>query len=107
MNKDKLPSIREAAILTILINGERYGREIRKEYEERTGQKMLLGTLYVLLSRMEREGLVRSRAGEATKMRGDNRRRYFQIDGGGREALAAFEEYLMSAMRGRLQWICT
>ena len=40
MNKDKLPTNREAVILDIVINVEHAGRDIRNEYESRTNTKM-------------------------------------------------------------------
>ena len=105
MNRDKIPSCREAAILAILLNGERYGREIRNEYEKRTNTKMSLGTLYVILSRMEGSLVTSEMRKEAMDIRRDNRRKYFRITGGGREAMAKFEQYVVGAMKERVQWI--
>lgn len=104
MNDMKMPSQREAAILSILINGERYGREIRSEYEERTNRRLPLGALYVTLSRMEDSGLVESRMGESVHERGGNRRKYFKMTGLGERALAAFENDVIRALRGRAAW---
>jgi DNA-binding PadR family transcriptional regulator len=98
MTDVKLPSQREAAILSILINGEKYGREIRNEYEERTGRSLPLGALYVTLSRMEDGGLVNSRMGESVHERGGNRRKYFKMTGLGEHALSAFEAYIAGAL---------
>ena len=91
MAKTKTPTTREAAILSILINGERYGRQVRDEYEDRMQRKMPLGSLYVTLDRMEDAGFVTSRMGDASPRRGDNRRKYFKITGAGRRALNEFE----------------
>lgn len=89
--REKLPSWREAVILSILINGERYGREIRNEYEKRTEKKMPLGSLYTTLTRMENYGFVDSRLGESCHERGGNRRKYFKMTGLGERALNAYE----------------
>lgn len=98
MSDVKMPSQREAVILSIIINGEKYGREIRNEYEERTSRKLPLGSLYVTLSRMEDSGLVDSRMGDSVHERGGNRRKYFSITGLGERALSAFEAYVTGGL---------
>lgn len=100
MAKERLPSQRQAIILSILINGEKYGREIRNEYEERTHRKMPLGSLYTTLSRMEGYGFVKSRMGESAHERGGNRRKYFEITGAGQRAFDAFEMLVNKAILG-------
>ncbi len=82
---------REAAILSILLHQERYGLEIRDEYQKRVGKNLPLGSLYVTLNRMEekKKGLIRSRLGESSHDRGGNRRKYFKITGKGERALLA------------------
>lgn len=104
MNDRKMPSQREAAILSILINGEKYGLEIRNEYEDRTERQLPLGALYVALSRMEDSGLIESRMGESVHERGGNRRKYFKMTGLGERALAAFENHIIKALGGRVAW---
>ncbi len=81
--RTRLPNYREAVILGILINGEKYGREIRNEYERRTGEGMPLGSLYTTLHRMEKKGFVESRMGESVPQRRGNRRKYFEITAAG------------------------
>ena len=100
MAKERLPSQRQAIILSILINGEKYGREIRNEYEERTHRKMPLGSLYTTLSRMEGYGFVKSRMGESAHERGGNRRKYFEITGAGQRAFNAFEMFVSKVISG-------
>jgi PadR family transcriptional regulator, regulatory protein PadR len=104
MSDVRIPSQREAAILSILINGEKYGREIRNQYEERTERQLPLGALYVTLSRMEDSGLIESRMGESVHERGGNRRKYFKMTGLGERALAAYDAYILAAHGGRLAW---
>jgi DNA-binding PadR family transcriptional regulator len=106
MNKRlMMPSPREAAFLDILTNGKRYGREIRDEYRERTGQGVSLAAVYVTLARMERSDLIVPSMGESTPDRGGHRRRYYEITGLGERLLRSFEEYVSSATGGRLRWI--
>lgn len=97
--KEKLPSQCQAIILSILISGEKYGREIRNVYEEQTHRKMPLGSLYTTLSRMETYGFVKSRLGESTHERGGNRRKYFRITASGKQALYAFAGFVTEAVR--------
>ena len=99
MEKIKLPSQREAVILASLINGEKYGREIRNAYEHETKRKMPLGSLYVVLGRMEdKYGFIKSRMGESGHKYGGNRRKYFKITGLGETALRAYEMLPLKAI---------
>lgn len=100
MKKEKFASQRQAVILSILVNGEKYGREIRNDYEKRTGRKMPFGSLYTTLTRMETYGFIKSRLGESTHERGGNRRKYFEITANGQQALYAFELFMNNALRG-------
>lgn len=93
MIKERLPSQRQVQILDILINGRRYGREIRNEYENRTGRILPLGLLYTTLTRMETYGFVTSSMGEPSHERGGNRRKYFEITGPGQGSLDALERF--------------
>ena len=103
MKREKLPSHRQAVIMSILINGKKYGREIRNEYESLTGQKMPLGSLYTTFMRMEMYGFIRSWLGESTNERGGNRRKYFEIKAAGERALDAFDLFVKTAITGRLR----
>ncbi len=94
-----MPSKREAVILAILINGDKYGRQIRNEYEKRTSQILPLGSLYTTLMRMENIGFIKSRVGKPIADRGGNRPRYFSITGLGQRALDSFEIFI-NAVKG-------
>jgi len=74
-----LPNGRELVILSILMNGEKYGREIRTEVEKRTKKSFAIGSLYTTLDRMEEKGLIKSREGEALPGYAGNRRRYYRL----------------------------
>jgi PadR family transcriptional regulator len=100
--KEKLLTRREAVILSILIDGEKYGREIRNQYEERARRKMPLGSLYTTLSRMETHGFIESRTGESTHGRGGNRRKYFRITASGHRAFSDLEIFFGNVMGRRL-----
>ena len=103
MNKDKLPTNREAVILDILTNGERAGRDIRDEYEARTDTRMPLGSLYATLTRMETTGFVESRTGDTKSERRGYPRKFFSITGTGERALNAYQTFIMNAFGGAFQ----
>ena len=96
MSTSSMPSEREAIVLAILLNRERYGREIRDEYQSRSGRSMPLGSLYVTLTRMEDKDFLLSRDGATTHERGGNRRKYFRLSAKGRRALQQYEIRLTS-----------
>ena len=81
-----------AALLRLRDNA--YGVTIRREIAERTGRDVTIGAVYATLDRLERKGLVSSRAGEPTRERGGRAKRYFKIEGPGAKALN--ESYRMS-----------
>ncbi len=82
----KFATQREAVILSILLNGERFGREIRDEYEKRTEEAMPVGSLYTTLERMEEYGYLASREGEPSDVRNSHKRRYFRLTALGSQA---------------------
>lgn len=79
--------MREMTILSILINGEKYGLQLRREFEKRAPKGLPLGSLYVTMDRMEEAGFVTSRVGESLAELGGNRRKYFKISAKGTRAL--------------------
>ena len=83
VKKVPLPNQREGIILSILVLGEKYGREIRNDYETRTKHEMPLGSLYVTLDRMEGKGFISSRLSDTESIRGGNRRKYFKLTASG------------------------
>ena len=77
------PSTREAELMAVLIAGEKYGREVRDLYEQRSRRAMPLGSLYTTLDRMEDAGFVTSRLGDPGPDRGGNRRKYYKLTANG------------------------
>ena len=87
----KIRTTREAQLLSILINGEKYGLEIRDEYRKRTNEDLPLGSLYVTLDRMEEKGFVKTWMGESVHESGGNRRKYFKLTASGQTAIRDYE----------------
>lgn len=63
------------------------GPAIRDEVESRTGREMTLSAIYVTLVRLEKKGLVSSRLGDPTPVRGGKARRWFTVEPSGIRAL--------------------
>jgi len=91
---DKL-TLNELKVLSTLLVGEKYGLEITKSMEEEMDIKFSLGTIYNLLYRMEEEGYIKSKRGEATSVRGGNRRKYYKLTGLGQTVVKQEIQSLM------------
>jgi PadR family transcriptional regulator PadR len=84
------PGAFEQLVLLALLHlgPDAYGMTVRREIETRTGRAIALGAVYATLDRLERKGLVSSRAGaDAPPERAGRARRYFRIEPAGRRAL--------------------
>ncbi|MEM9766491.1 MAG: PadR family transcriptional regulator, partial [Cyanobacteria bacterium P01_D01_bin.71] len=89
---DKIPSLSalEEDILTVLLGQELYGLQICRAIEAASegNQTLKIGSLYPLLHRLEKKGLITSRMdNSALQDRGGNRRKYYRILGKGALAL--------------------
>ena len=74
----------EYCVLALLRNGERYGFEIVRTLAQVDGMVTSEGTIYPLLSRLRREGLVTTTWRESDV---GPPRRYYVLTGAGRRAL--------------------
>ena len=75
-----LGEFEEVVLLTVaILNGEAYGVAIIDEMEKRLDRKVSIGALQTVLRRLEKKGLLSSAFGEATKIRGGKRKRYFTV----------------------------
>jgi PadR family transcriptional regulator, regulatory protein PadR len=98
----------EQRILFALIHlgTDAYGVTIRGEIEDRTGRAVSAGALYTALDRLEQRGMVTSRLGDPTPMRGGKRKRLYTVEPAGERALAAIYEsmrLMASGLRSRLR----
>jgi PadR family transcriptional regulator PadR len=71
----------------IALEDEAYGANIRREIEERTGRTVSAGSVYTILDRLERRGLVSSEIGAPTAARGGRRRKNYRIETAGARLL--------------------
>ena len=90
-SKDRVLSNSELMILLAVMWRARdaYGVSVRDEIESRTGRKMTFGVLYTILTRLEQEGLLTSRDGEATPERGGRAKKYFSVTAKGQRTMQA------------------
>ena len=87
---DFLGEFEQMVLLAVLREeGDGYGMSIRREIEGRAGRDVSIGAVYATLDRLEQKGLVASREGEATPVRGGRARRHFEVTPEGASALRA------------------
>ena len=84
--KELVAASTEPLILSLLSRGESYGYALIQEVKRLSGDKIEWtdGMLYPVLHRMEREGWIESRWGEAENGR---KRKYYSLKKDGRNAL--------------------
>ena len=88
-----LGEFEEIVMLTVgILNGEAYGVSIINEIENRLHRNVSLGAIQTVLKRLEDKKLVSSAFGEATKMRGGKRKRYYSLTTAGKTALRETKE---------------
>jgi PadR family transcriptional regulator PadR len=76
-------------VLALLFDEERYGFDLVRSLAETDGMVTSEGTIYPLLSRLRRDGLVETTWRESTS---GPPRRYYRLTAAGRAALDAFRD---------------
>jgi PadR family transcriptional regulator, regulatory protein PadR len=93
MSKYQLGEFEEVVLLTVaILNGDAYGVSIIEEIEKRLKRKVSLGAMQTSLRRLEEKGFLKSELGEATKVRGGKRKRFFALTNFGKKALKESKE---------------
>ncbi|MBK1879457.1 PadR family transcriptional regulator [Pelagicoccus mobilis] len=87
----------EYSILNSLVEGERYGYLLVKQLVGMDGLGVSEGTVYPLLSRLKRHGLVETRLEESSE---GPARKYYSLTPLGREQLKLMTEYIGNLMEG-------
>jgi DNA-binding PadR family transcriptional regulator len=101
MSGEYLGEFEQMVLLAVLRLGEdAYGLAVRDELEHVAGRSPSSGALYTTLDRLERKGLVRSRAAEGNGDRGGRPRRYLALTEAGRQALRHSRETLLRLWEG-------
>jgi DNA-binding PadR family transcriptional regulator len=93
MKGTNLGEFEELVLLTIaaLVN-DAYSVGICDELEKHTGRVTKLGVVHAVLNRLEEKGLVKSRLGEATNVRGGKRKRFYNVTSAGKASLVKARE---------------
>lgn len=93
MGKSYLGEFEEIVMLTVaLLDGEAYGVAIIEEMESRLNRSVSIGALQTVLRRLEDKGYLSSKLGEATKIRGGKRKRYYQVTNMGMQIIRENKE---------------
>lgn len=94
----ELPALTDLEHILLLVlatlGPDAYGVRVRTEVATRTGRDVAIGSVYAALERLEARGLVRSEMGEPTPERGGRAKKFFVLEGAGREALRAYRRVL-------------
>jgi len=97
MSQYHLGEFEEIVLLAVaILNGKAYGVSIIDEIEERLARHTSLGAIQTVLKRLEDKDLVKSEFGEATKVRGGKRKRYYKITAEGQQKLSEKNEQRVS-----------
>jgi DNA-binding PadR family transcriptional regulator len=93
MKGTNLGEFEELVLLTIaaLVN-DAYSVAICDELAKHTGRDAKLGVVHAVLNRLEEKGLVKSRLGEATNVRGGKRKRFYTVTSAGKASLLKAKE---------------
>ena len=93
MKGTNLGEFEELVLLTVAaLMNDAYSVGICDDLATRTGRETKLGVVHAVLNRLEEKGLVKSRLGEATNVRGGKRKRYYAVTNGGKVALLKAKE---------------
>ena len=97
MSQYHLGEFEEIVLLTVaILDGEAYGISIVEEIETRLERNVSLGAIQTVLKRLEDKKMVRSLFGEATKIRGGKRKRYYTITAEGQRVLKNTKDQRLS-----------
>ncbi|MEO6323482.1 MAG: PadR family transcriptional regulator [Gemmatimonadaceae bacterium] len=78
----------QLVLLAVLrLGDEGYGIAVQREIQLTAGRSATIGAIYSTLLRLEEKGFVSSRAGEPSPVRGGRRKKLYDVQPAGREAL--------------------
>ncbi|MEM7354555.1 MAG: helix-turn-helix transcriptional regulator [Acidobacteriota bacterium] len=88
MQRKALGEVEQLLLFALVALRDRaYGVEIRELIEQQTGKSLSPGAIHTGFERLQRRGLVESRLGDPTPVRGGRRKRFYRITGAGARAL--------------------
>ncbi|MBO6660120.1 MAG: helix-turn-helix transcriptional regulator [Roseivirga sp.] len=93
MKRVGIGEFEELVLLTIcVLENDAYALDIKDEVENRTNRRMNISAIHTTLYRMEDKGLLQSKLGEASQVRGGKRKRLFSVTSFGLKSLAEVHE---------------
>ena len=93
MKGTNLGEFEELVLLTVgILMDNAYSVGICDELEKRTDRKVKLGVIHAVLNRLEEKGLVKSKLGEATQIRGGKRKRFYAVTNAGKATITRAKE---------------
>jgi len=88
MNRANIGELEELLLLAIAsLIPEAYGFAIKDLVLEKAGRDVNLSAVHAVLYRLEQKGMLKSRFGEATAIRGGKRKKYFELTAAGVAAI--------------------
>jgi len=93
MKRTGIGELEELVLLTVcVLNNDAYALDIKEELEGRTQRRMNLSAIHTTLYRMEDKGLLSSRLGDSSQVRGGKKKRLFSVTSFGLKSLAEVQE---------------
>ena len=105
MKGTNLGEFEELVLLTVgILYDNAYSVAIQKELSEQSGRKISISSIHSAVYRLEEKGLLNSRMGEMSSIRGGKRKRLFTISQAGKTALEKASE-IRNKLRSQIQKI--
>jgi PadR family transcriptional regulator, regulatory protein PadR len=83
-----LGAFEQAVLLAVVrLRDDAYGRAVLKDVKYRLQRDVAAGAVHATLGRLEAKGLLSSRLGSGTAIRGGRARRFYRLEGLGERAL--------------------
>lgn len=81
MGRSRFGELEEQVVLALLrLHGESYAVPVAEEIERLTGRDVSPATAYMVMRRLEAQGLITSRVGAPNAERGGRPRRFYRVD---------------------------
>ena len=101
MGRNRLGEFEHRVLLAMLrLGGEAYSVPLVLELEERTGREVSQSSVFIVLQRLEKKGLLASRIDESTRPATGRVRRYFRLTPEAMERLREARRDLVSLWEG-------
>jgi len=101
MGKNRLGEFEHRVLLAMLrLGGEAYSVPLVLELEERTGREVSQSSVFIVLQRLEKKGLLSSRIDEKTKPQTGRVRRYFRLTPAAMKQLREYRSDLIALWEG-------